>query len=166
MFSSGITYMWWRYHHSKLSDDRGRLHFRVGWFSRKLPVEFRHLQTSYLSHVLRAVNMKSLFDIYLKSRKTQLNKTILSMFHIKTRDSNIRFHWKISGSHSNKQTWSNAGNAFIEFCSKYISFPPSRNTKYKQHIQYTYNVKFRLVSVTIFPVKIIEYYILGARVLP
>ena len=71
-----------------------------GRFScRKLPVKSPH-QTSYLSHVLITVNIKSQFDIYFTSRKTKLNKSILYLHQINTRISNIRFHWKMSGSHS------------------------------------------------------------------
>jgi len=73
------TYMWWRHHNYKLSDHRARLHFRVGWFGRKSLVEFLLHQTTHHSHVLRAVNMKSQFDIYFTSRKTKLNKTSLYM---------------------------------------------------------------------------------------
>jgi hypothetical protein len=54
--------MQWRHHQSELGGDNCSLRFVVGWFRTKLPVKFRH-QTSYLSHVLSAVNMTSLFDI-------------------------------------------------------------------------------------------------------
>jgi hypothetical protein len=155
--------MRWCYHHSKLSDERGKLQFRVGWFRRKLPVEFRLHHTSYLSHILLAVNMKSQFDVYLTSRKTQLNITryirakLNWEFQIFGSTEHVRFTLK-------KHTWLNAGNAFIELSSKYISFPLYRNPKQKKYKQCAYNVKFRRIFVTIFPVKSNEYYILGACV--
>jgi len=70
----GITHMRWIHQQSELGGNSSQLHYGIGKFHRKLPVKFHH-QTSYLWHVLSAVNKKSQFDIYFKSRKIQLNKT-------------------------------------------------------------------------------------------
>jgi hypothetical protein len=69
----GITHMRWLYHQFELGGNSSTLHYCVGWFRRKLPVNFRH-QTSYLSHIFRAVRIKSKFDIHFTNIK-QLNKT-------------------------------------------------------------------------------------------
>ena len=76
----GITPMQWRHHQRKLGGDIGILRLRVGLFRRMLPVKFHH-QTSYLSRVLKAVSMKSQFDIYFISGKLFLNKTCSKLNH-------------------------------------------------------------------------------------
>jgi len=70
-----VTYMWWLHHKCELGCNSSTLHCLISWLRRKLPVNFRH-QTSYLSHVFRAVLIKSQFDIYFINIK-QLNKIIL-----------------------------------------------------------------------------------------
>jgi len=67
-----ITHMWWLHHKCELGGNSSTLHYWVGWFPRKLPVNFRH-QTSYRSHVFIAVRIKSQFDIYFINIK-QMNK--------------------------------------------------------------------------------------------
>jgi hypothetical protein len=86
--------MQWLHHQCELGGDIVLLRFRVGLFRRILPVKFH--QTSHLSHVSSAVNMKSQFDIYFISGKVFRNKTCSKL----TRISNIRVHWKMLGSHS------------------------------------------------------------------
>jgi hypothetical protein len=66
------VHMQCRHHQSDMGGDNCSLRFLVGWFRTKLPVKFRH-QTSYLSHVLSAVNMISQFDISFSNRKIQPN---------------------------------------------------------------------------------------------
>jgi hypothetical protein len=75
----GITQMQWLHHQCELGGNIGILRCLVGRFRRKLHLKFRIHQTSYLSHVLNAVNIKSQFDVYFTSRETQLNKTKLHM---------------------------------------------------------------------------------------
>ena len=58
----GITHMRWLHHQCELGGDSSTLHYFVSCFPRKLPVNIRH-QTSYLSHVFRAVCIESQFDI-------------------------------------------------------------------------------------------------------
>jgi hypothetical protein len=78
--TSGVAAVWgnktlrWCSHQCELDGDSGKLRCWVGWLRRTLPVKFRR-QTSYLSHKLCDLNMKSQFDIYFTNRKTQMNKT-------------------------------------------------------------------------------------------
>jgi len=65
--------MRWFRHQSELGCDSSALRFWVGWIRIKLPKKIRPHRTSYLSHVLSAVNMNLQFDIYCTNRKTQLN---------------------------------------------------------------------------------------------
>ena len=88
-FGSAIRYIWisgviayfgflsmqWTYHQSELGRDSCSLRWLVAWIRRKLLVKFRRHQTSYLSHVLSAVNMKSLLIYFRKWYKTQFNIT-------------------------------------------------------------------------------------------
>jgi hypothetical protein len=67
--------MQWLHHQCELGGDISNLRFQVNWFRRKLPTKFCPHQTSHLSHVLSAVNMKPQLDIYFISPKALLNKT-------------------------------------------------------------------------------------------
>ena len=72
--------MLWLHHKCELGSNSSTLHYWKVWLHRKLPVNFRH-QTSYLSHVFRAVRIKSQFDIYFINIK-QLNKILYAFFWV------------------------------------------------------------------------------------
>jgi len=61
------------HHQCELGGDIGILRCEVDLFRRMVPVKFLQ-PTLHLSHVLRAVNMKSQFDIYFICGKVFLNK--------------------------------------------------------------------------------------------
>jgi len=65
----------WVHHQCEVGGDIRTLRSRVGVFRRTLLLEFRQHQTSYIPHVLNAVNMKSQFDIYFIIRKVFPNRT-------------------------------------------------------------------------------------------
>jgi hypothetical protein len=117
----GITHMRWFHHQFELGGNSSTLRYWVGWFRRKLPVNFRH-QTSYLSHVFRAVRIKSQFDIYFTNIK-QLNKKWSKLneeFHI------FRSVGK-SQVHIHNAQLVTCWEYLIEFSSKNFVFPPSPN---------------------------------------
>jgi hypothetical protein len=58
--------MRWLRHQCELGGDTRTLRCLVGWLRRKLLLKFPN-QTSYRTHVLIAVYIKSQFDIYLTS---------------------------------------------------------------------------------------------------
>jgi len=120
----GITHMWWLHHKWELGGNSSTLHYWVGWFPRKLPVNFRH-QTSYLSHVFRAVRIKSQFDIYFTQIK-QLNKISYTCsklneeFRIFRSVGNCSFH-------IHKAQLVKCWEFFIEFSSRHFVSAPSPN---------------------------------------
>jgi len=68
-----FTHKRWLHHQSELGGDSGTLRLRVGWFRRKKSVKFRHHQSSYHSHVLIVVNIKS--NLLFISQVTKHNCT-------------------------------------------------------------------------------------------
>jgi hypothetical protein len=136
--------MRWLHHQSKLGADRCSLRCLVGWFHRKLPVKIRHHQTLYLSHVLSAVNMKSQFDIYFTSHKTQLNVTSYTCSKLNREFQIVRSVAKCQV-HINKAQLFKCWDSMLQFSSKYFVSPPSPKSNKEQHRQSTYKVIFRSV---------------------
>jgi len=121
----GITQLRWLHHQCELGGDSGTLHFVVSWFRRKLSVNFSY-QTSRHSNVLSAVNMKSQFDIYFTSHKTQPHKTnytcskLNEEFQISVSIAKCQFHiYKVQL----VKCW----EFFMELILKYFVPPPSWN---------------------------------------
>ena len=131
--------MQWLHHQSELGGDTCSLRLLVSWFRSKLSVKFRHHQTSYLSHVLNAVNMKSPFDIYFICRKTQLNITSYTCSELNRK---IQIFRSIGKCQVHKAHLVKCWLCIIEFSSKYFVSPPSPNRNQDQHIHCTYNVVF------------------------
>jgi hypothetical protein len=157
----GITHMRWLHHQSILGGDTYNLRLPVSRFRRKLSVKFRHHQTSYLSHVWSAVNMRSQFHIYFTSRKTELNITNTTGSKLTGDFQKIRFIGKCPVNIHRAQlvqSW----ESLIQFSSTYFAYPPSPNCNYEQHIHCTYNVEFRRVCVANCNVE--KYYIFWACV--
>ena len=108
---SEFTHLWRLHHQFEVGGNSSPLHYWVSWFRRNLPVNFRR-QTSYLSHVLSAVNIKSQLGIYFTSRKTQLNKTSCTY-------SKLNEEFQIFGPLGNvsfkftKYSWLNAGKSWL-----------------------------------------------------
>ena len=137
----GFLPMRWLHHQSELGADRCRLCCLVGWFYRNVPVKVRH-QTSHLSHVLSAVNMKSQFDIYFTNRKTQLNITSYTWSKL-NREFQIFQSIGKCQVHIHRAQLFKCWDCMLQFSSKHFVSPPSPNPHKAQHTQCKYKIKFR-----------------------
>jgi hypothetical protein len=87
----------------------------------KVTWKFRRHHTSYLSHVLSAVNIKSQFYIYFRSRETQLNITSYTCSIGKCQV------------HIHKAQLFKWWECLIEFSSIYFVFPTSPKSNKEKH---------------------------------
>ena len=141
----GITHMRWRHHQSELGGNSSTLYWMVGWFPRNLPVKFH--QTSYLSHLFRAVRIESQFDIYFRNINNWNNWSKLN-----EEFQNFRSAGKYQV-HIHSAQLVTCWECLIEFSSKNFVFPPSPNPDKEQRIQCTYNLTFRRVCAEKFAVE-------------
>jgi len=121
-----IILVQWLHYQCQLGADNGILRYIVSLFRWKFLVKFHH-QTSYLSHVLSAVNMKSQFDIYFINRKVFLNKTNYTWSKI-TREFQIFRSIGKCQVYIHKTQLVTCWECLIEFSSKYFVPPPSPHT--------------------------------------
>jgi hypothetical protein len=145
----GYYYLHWLNRRSELGVNNGILCWWVGWFRKKLPVKFRHHQTSYLSHILSVVNIKSQFDIYFRSRKTPLKKLAKHAL-------NYTEIFKYSGALENvgftfiKHSCLNVENSWLNWVQNILYLHPPQTLTTHKTGNLSKKVKFTRVCVTIF----------------